>query len=209
MRLGLFGGSFDPVHRGHVGPVQEARRTLGLDRVLYLPTAKPPHKQDPETAPEAPAWARYTMVELAVLHEGGLYVSSHELRPDRPSYTVETLEHFRRGVFPVDLHLILGSDALLGLPGWRRWRELPELARLVVLTRPGSELRELRGRLAPELEELLDRGEIDVIEDARVDVSSTEIRRRLAESEAERPAWLEERVPSLVVDYLAKYRFYR
>lgn len=211
MRLGLFGGSFDPVHRGHVGPVQEARRTLGLDRVLYLPTARPPHKEDPETAPRAPAWARYTMVELAVLHEEGLYVSSHELRPDRPSYTVETLEHFRReaGASAGELHLILGSDALLGLPGWRRWRELPELARLVVLTRPGSELREIRGRLAPELEELLEGGGIDVVEDARVDVSSTEIRRRLAADEAERPPWLEEWVPPLVVDYLAKYRFYR
>ena len=93
MKLGLFGGSFDPIHRGHIDPVREAKRTLGLDRVLYLPTARPPHKPGRVLTP---AYARYAMVEMALLGEDGLYASTHELTPDRPAYTVETLEHFHR-----------------------------------------------------------------------------------------------------------------
>ncbi|HEX6198875.1 MAG TPA: nicotinate-nucleotide adenylyltransferase [Thermoanaerobaculia bacterium] len=209
MKLGLFGGSFDPIHLGHVLPVQEARRRLGLDRVVYLPTASPPHKQAPESAPVAPAAARYAMVEMAILLEEGLFASDHELRAGGPSYTVETLEHFReegaRAGYELDLHLLLGSDSFAELHTWRRWRELPELARLVVLARPDWEVEAIRGDLAPELRELLDRGEIEVVTDARVDVSSTDIRRRL--SRGEPPD--EELLPPLVVDYLQKYRFYR
>lgn len=213
MKIGIFGGSFDPVHLGHLVPVQEARRRLGLDRVVYLPTASPPHKLDPGSAPEAPAAARYAMVEMAILPEEGLYASDLELRPDRPSYTVESLEHFRdegaEAGYELDLHLILGSDSLAELHTWRRWREILDLARLVVLVRPEAELSAIRGGLAPELRELLDLpgegGGIEVVADARVDVSSTEIRRRLARGEAPD----EENLPPLVVDYLQKYRFYR
>ena len=209
MKLGLFGGSFDPIHLGHVLPVQEARRRLGLDRVVYLPTASPPHKQAPESAPVAPAAARYAMVEMAILLEEGLFASDHELRAGGPSYTVATLEHFReegaRAGYELDLHLLLGSDSFAELHTWRRWRELPELARLVVLARPDWDVEAIRDDLAPELRELLDRREIEVVTDARVDVSSTDIRRRLARGEPPD----EELLPPLVVDYLQKYRFYR
>ncbi len=207
-RLGIFGGSFDPIHRGHVRPVQEARRRFGLDRVIYLPTANPPHKQEPETAPLAPAAARYAMVELALLEEEGLYVSDYELRPGRPSYTVETLEHFAARDPAAELFLLVGSDALAQLHTWRRWRDLLELAHLVVLTRPGNEIARLRPDLLPELRERLDRGAIDVIEDVLVDVSSTGIRTRLAEGERDE-AWMEHWMPSLVVHYIEKYAFYR
>lgn len=209
MKLGLFGGSFDPIHLGHVAPVQAARRRLGLDRVIYLPTASPPHKGDAQSAPCAPAAARFAMVEMALLLEEGLYASDHELRGGGPSYTVETLEHFRRegaaAGHELDLHLLVGSDSFAELHTWRRWRELPELARLVVLVRPGWELDAIRGRLAPELAELLDRRGIEVVEDARMDLSSSGVRRRLAEGEAPDEDWL----PALVVDYLRKYRYYR
>jgi len=219
MKIALFGGSFDPIHWGHVRPVQEARRRLGLDKVVYLPTASPPHKREPARAPRAPAAARYAMVEMALLPEEGLFASHLELRPGEPSYTVETLERFRRegeeAGLDVELHLILGSDSLVELHTWRRWREILELARLVVLERPGAELGAAgidRGRLAPELAEALqprfDRGEIALVEDALVDLSSTGIRRRLAE-ESYDGDWLEEAMPPLVVDYLRKYRFYR
>jgi nicotinate-nucleotide adenylyltransferase len=209
MKLGLFGGAFDPIHLGHIAPVQEARRRLGLERVVYLPTAAPPHKRDPETAPQAPAAARFAMVEMAILLEPGLFASDHELRSDRPSYTVETLEHFRReglaAGLELDLHLLVGADSFAELTTWRRWRELPELARLVVLARPGWELGTLGDRLAPELRELLERGEVAVVADALVDLSSTEVRERLARGEDPDEEWM----PSLVVDYLRKYRFYR
>ena len=102
-KVGLFGGSFDPIHAGHMRPVQAARQALGLDRVIYLPTALPPHK--PKRA-FAPAHARYAMVELALLDEAGLYASPHELTLGRPAYTIETLEHFARELPGADLHLL-------------------------------------------------------------------------------------------------------
>ena len=205
MKLGLFGGSFDPPHVGHVRPVQEARRSLGLDRVIYVPTARPPHKTDPEDAPEAPAPCRFAMVEMALLEEEGLYASPVELRPDRVTYTVETLEHFRSREPDAALHLLLGSDSLAGLDAWKRWRELPRLARLVVLGRPGAEPARIRGDLPEELRELFDRGGIDVVTDAMIDVSSTDIRWRLARGAPVPEEWMH----PLVLDYVTKYRFYR
>ena len=201
-RLGLFGGSFDPIHRGHIDPVRRARDLLGLDRVLYLPTARPPHKQAPEELATAPAAARYAMVEMALLAREGLYASDLELATERPVYTIETLEHFARAAPEADLFLLVGADSFVQLESWRRWREIPDLARLVVLARPGWEIDV--GALPPLLAERLEGGEITVVRDAAVDLSSTEIRQRLAAGGEPEPGWL----PPLVVDYLDKYSFY-
>ncbi|HEX5761181.1 MAG TPA: nicotinate (nicotinamide) nucleotide adenylyltransferase [Thermoanaerobaculia bacterium] len=189
MKLGLFGGSFDPIHRGHVEPVRAARRALGLDRVLYLPTALPPHKPRRELAP---AHARWAMVELALLGEEGLYADPYELTLGRPAYTVETLEHFRRTLPGAELHLLIGADSYLELPTWRRWRELPELARIVVLARPGSEVEETVAGAR-------------FLEQPPVDVSASRIRAHLAAGEAPPPGALH----PLVLDYVRKYHLYR
>jgi nicotinate-nucleotide adenylyltransferase len=198
VRTGLYGGSFDPIHAGHVAPAQAARRALGLDRVLFLPTARPPHKA---ARGLAPASARFAMVELALLYEEGLFVSAHELREDRPSYTVETLEHFHRTLPEDELFLLLGSDSLAALASWRRWRELPELAELVVLHRPGWE----RSQLAPEIAALLGSGRVHFVDNPPIEVSATELRRCLACGES-LPA---DTVPQLVLDYVHKYGLYR
>lgn len=205
MKLGVFGGSFDPPHLAHVRPVQEARRHLGLDRVFYVPTARPPHKEEPARAPVAPAACRFAMVEMALLDEEGLYASSHELRPDRTTYTVETLEHFQERFPEAELHLIIGSDSLAALDTWRRWRELPRLARLLVLGRPGAAPKAVRQDLPETLRELFERGGIDLFTELMIDVSSSEIRRRLACGAPIDEEWLH----PLVLDYLQKYRFYR
>jgi nicotinate (nicotinamide) nucleotide adenylyltransferase len=137
MKIGLFGGSFDPIHCGHLEPVKEARRLLGLERVIYLPTAIPPHKPGRHLAPPL---ARYAMVELAILAEEGLYASPYELTLDRPAYTAETLEHFQRDLPAAELHLLIGSDSFFELPRWVRWRDIAAAALLVVLARPGWDL---------------------------------------------------------------------
>ena len=200
MKVGLFGGSFDPIHRGHIEPVREARRALGLERVLYLPTAVPPHKPGRRLAP---AHARFAMVELALLFEEGLYASAHELTLGRPAFTIETLEHFRRAMPQAELHLLVGGDSLADLHRWVRWREIVEAARVVVLPRPGWRLD--AASLDPEVAALARTDRVVLLRQPPVDVSSTRLRELLA---AGLPL-PEGAVPELVVRYLQKYRLYR
>jgi nicotinate-nucleotide adenylyltransferase len=200
MKIGLFGGSFDPIHRGHIEPVRAAWRQLGLDRVLYLPTARPPHKPGRSLAPPL---ARYVMVELALLGEEGLAASAHELTLDRPAYTIETLEHFRRELPEAELHLLIGGDSFADLHHWVRFREISEVARLVVLTRPGWDFE--RAPLHPEVAELARTGRAVLLRQPPVDISSTHLRELLAAG-LPLPAGA---VPELVVRYLQKYDLYR
>ncbi len=199
-KLGLFGGSFDPIHQGHVLPVRGARRTLGLDRILYLVTARPPHKPRRVLAPPH---ARYAMVEMALLDEEGLYASTYELLLDRPAYTVETLEHFRRIEPETDLHLLIGGDSFADLHLWYRWRDIAAAARLVVLTRPGWELD--AQSLHPELAALAATDRVIFLRQPPVDVSSTRLRELFARGE-QPPAG---QVSDLVVRYVQKYDLYR
>ena len=134
MKIGLFGGSFDPIHCGHIRPVLEAVDQVGLERVMYLPTGRPPHKPDRRLAP---ALARYAMTELALLEHDRLWVSSHELSEAAPAYTVDTLRHFAEAYPDDELHLLIGADSFAELSTWVRFREILDLARLVVLARPG------------------------------------------------------------------------
>jgi nicotinate-nucleotide adenylyltransferase len=201
-RVGLFGGSFDPIHAGHLEPVRRARERLGLERVIYLPTARPPHKPKHHFAP---AHARFCMVELALLDEEGLYASALELTLGRPAFTVETVEALRAGRPDVRFHLLLGSDSFAELASWRRWEDLVAQVRLAVLTRPGWELARLRGALPPALGRLADAGEIDFVAHPPVDLSATELRRILARGGEPPPG----AVPTRVLDYIRKYSLYR
>ncbi len=197
MKLGLFGGSFDPIHLGHVLPVRAAQQRLGLDSVIYLPTAQPPHKPGRRFAP---TWARYAMVELALLPYRELVVSTFELSGDRSAYTIDTLEHFRAEQPGAELFLLIGADSSLELDQWRRWRDVVRLATLVVLARPGF-TREGAG-LAPELLRL---ELIEWFADRAVEVSSTRVRAALHAGE---PV-AEDSVPALVLDFIRKYVLYR
>ena len=200
MKLGLFGGSFDPIHRGHVDPVRAALAEAGLDRVLYLPTARPPHKQGQRLAPP---WARFAMVELALLGEPRLQVSPYELQLDRPAYTVETLEHFHRELPDAELHLLVGEDSFRDLAKWVRWRDIVRLARLVVLARPLADAPP--EPLSDELRALAAESTVRFVRDRPVDVSSTEIRAALGRGEVA-PAGA---LADPVVQYIHKYKLYR
>ena len=199
-KIGLFGGSFDPIHRGHLQPVHEARQTLELERVIYLPTAQPPHKPGRELAPPH---SRYAMVELALLAEDGLFASPHELTPGKAAYTVDTLEEFSMAMPEADLHLLLGSDSFLDFHRWWRFRDIARLAHLVVLARPGFDLE--TAELAPELGDLAASGRVLLLHQEPVDVSSTQLRRILSRGESPPPGAM----PALVLDYARKYQLYR
>jgi nicotinate-nucleotide adenylyltransferase len=200
VKVGLFGGSFDPIHRGHIEPVREARRALGLDRVIYLPTAVPPHKPGRKLAP---AHSRYAMAEMALLDEEGLYASPHELTLGRPAYTIETLEHFRREMPEAELFLLIGGDSFADLSLWVRWREIPGAARIVVLARPGWDLETVP--LDLEVAALGRSGRVIFLEQPPVDISSTRLREILAAGEPVPVGSM----PGLVVRYVQKYKLYQ
>jgi nicotinate-nucleotide adenylyltransferase len=182
-----------------VRPVQAARQALGLDKVLYLPTAHPPHKARRKMAPPH---ARYAMVEMTLLDEEGLFVSPYELTLDRPAYTAETLEHFRSAEPEADLHLLIGSDSFADLHRWVRGREIPQLARVVVLARPGWDLE--AENLAPELKELAQGDRVVFLHQPPIDVSATRLREMFARGE-QPPA---DQVHPAVVRYVQKYKLY-
>lgn len=196
MKIGLFGGSFDPVHRGHIEPVRQARAALGLERVIYLPTARPPHKGERH----APPLARYAMVELALLGEEGLYASPFEMR-DAVCYTVDTVEHFRRELPAAELVLLIGADSWASFTSWRSWPRLLDLAELAVLTRAGWE----SGEMAPRLAEERARGRLHFVANEPWPTSSRELRDRLRQGRELSP----DDVPPLVIDYVRKYGLYR
>lgn len=136
-RIGLLGGTFDPIHYGHLRSALEVREWLELDELRLIPSARPPHRD----VPGATAHQRLDMVNLAAAKETGLKVDDRELRRDRPSFTVETLESLRAEIGDdVALFMVVGWDAFCGLPGWHRWDELLGLASLVVLQRPDYDL---------------------------------------------------------------------
>ncbi len=131
--VGLLGGTFDPIHNGHLRPALELLECLGLAEVRLIPGAVPPHR----TAPRITAEQRLTLVRRAVRDVPGLRVDDRELRRAGPSYTVDTLRALRRELGDQPLCFALGAVAFAGLSRWHRWRELTDHAHLVVLHRPG------------------------------------------------------------------------
>lgn len=134
--LGLLGGTFDPVHYGHLRLAEEAREALDLAEVRWIPAGHPPLRQLPRVA----AAHRLEMVKRAVSGNPAFTVDDAETRAAEPSYTVTTLERLRAGQGSRPLVLLMGADAFLGLAAWHRWRELFALAHIGVATRPGFEL---------------------------------------------------------------------
>lgn len=131
--IGLIGGTFDPVHYGHLRLAEEAREALDLAGVSWLPAGRPPHRPAPREA----AGHRLEMVRRAVSGNAAFAVDDGEMQASGPSYTVTTLERLRREAGRRPLVLLMGADAFQGLAGWHRWRELFDLAHIAVATRPG------------------------------------------------------------------------
>ena len=167
MRLGIFGGTFDPIHNVHLQIAKAARDQAKLDRVLFVVSARPPHKMSRECAsPED----RYAMVAEALADEPGLEPSRIELDRKGPSYTAETLRQLRKLYPDAELLLILGIDSLVDLPKWRDPETILNLAQVLAVPRPGEYKmpRTLEGRYR-------------MLEFPEAPVSSTEVRQRIAE----------------------------
>lgn len=200
-RLGILGGTFNPIHRGHVRMARLARARFKLDRVLFMPCARPPHKKAPDLAP---ARHRLAMIRLALRKQPGLSVSRLELQRGGPSYTIATIKMLQSRHPGVRLFFIIGADSLTELHAWKQVDELLERCVFITVARPGFSLRNLtarRLRLKAPWPSVLTR---TVIRGRGIDVSSTEIRRRAA-----RGLNFRRLVPAAVADYIEKKRLYR
>jgi len=184
--IGIFGGTFDPVHFGHLRPLLEVQQALNLDEVRLIPSFIPPHRD----APGASAEQRLTMLALAAAETPGFVIDQRELLRGGSSYTVDTLQSLRDELGNnQSLCLIMGLDAFVGLDSWHQWQRLTELAHIVVMQRPGGLLAKT-GAVAELLEQrqALDVAELQQQAAGRVyfqsvtqlDISATAIREQLA-----------------------------
>lgn len=185
--IGLLGGSFDPIHHGHLIGGRRLLEALGLESIRFLPAREQPFKRGRHGAPAAD---RARMVELAIAEEPGFALERCELERPGPSYTVDTLRHLRETEPDSAFTLLLGSDAARELDDWHEASALPELARIVVFGRPGSR---------PPASSLV----ASVLEIPAIGISSTEIRERVRQGRSIRYL-----VPRAVADYIEAERLY-
>jgi nicotinate-nucleotide adenylyltransferase len=208
-RIGILGGTFDPVHIGHLRGALEVAEQFGLDELRLIPNARPPHRDQPQT----PAADRLAMVELAVAGVPPLAVDDRELKRDKPSYSIDTLESLRAELAADDqLFLLVGWDAFCGLPSWHRWEELLDHCHLLVLQRPDADseppeaLRDLLAARSVNDPQALSGpgGQIAFVWQTPLEVSATQIRQRLASGKSVRFL-----VPDAVLAYIQAHDLYR
>jgi nicotinate-nucleotide adenylyltransferase len=209
-RLGILGGTLDPVHTGHIEAARAARRLLTLERVLLMPSRVPPHRT---VQPVASRYHRFAMAALAVQGVDGLEVSDLELCVPGTSYTSDTLARLHAlGIGPSQIFFITGADAFAEIETWHRYPEVLDMASFVVVTRPGHDAEALPARLpllAARMRPLSARaaasGEpaVFLVNAPTPDVSSTEIRRRLRAGES-----IAGLVPVAVEAHIRQHRLY-
>ena len=198
-QVGLFGGSFNPIHNGHLHLVRAVKQALKLDSVILMPAGEAPHKSSAEYAPAAD---RLEMCRLAVKKYRWLTVSDYETGKIGKSYTVDTLRALRAAYPDAAWTLMIGSDMLLSFETWREWQEILRLARLCAVSREPGDLPALNEK-ADALRALCSHAEIVVLSVQAVPVSSTEIRQKLQKN-ADCSCLL----PENVVQYIGKRHLY-
>jgi nicotinate-nucleotide adenylyltransferase len=198
VRIGILGGTFDPIHLGHLEAASAARRALSLDRLLLLPSRTPPHRS---TEPRASVFHRFAMAALAAA-ERDMSVSDLEVRREGPSYTALTLEALHReGFAPTELFFITGSDAFADVGTWHDYPRILQLANFVIVSRPGApRVSELSPNPHPPIPNA---PTLYSVEATTPDVSSTDIRRRVGAGES-----IDGLVPSSVAGHIRRHHLY-
>lgn len=207
-RVGILGGTFDPVHIGHLRGALEVAELFALDEVRLVPSARPPHRERPQVSADD----RLAMVRCAVEGVPPLTVDDRELHRERPSYTIDTLESLRSELAADDqLFLVLGWDAFCGLPSWHRWEELLLHCHLLVLQRPDADVEApdalrnlLAARSVSDPQALCGTGgQIAFVWQTPLEISATQLRERLAQGRSIRFL-----VPDAVLAYIQAHGLY-
>jgi len=195
MRLAVFGGTFDPIHFGHLRIAEEARDRMGFERILFVPNYVSPFKTGQSvTSGEQ----RAEMVERAIRDNPAFAVSRWEVEREKPSFTIETLRAIRSQYAGADLYFLAGMDAVRDLPKWHEPEELLSLAQFVTATRPGVDVRDVLDALPDEWE-----ARITFMEMPGLDISATDLRLRVAEGQSIRYL-----LPPAVEEYIEAHGLY-
>lgn len=192
MNVGVFGGTFDPPHIGHLIVGEHVREALGLGKLIFVPTAIPPHKQDQQITD---AHHRLSMLRLAAGDNPSLSVSSYEVEKGGVSYTVQTLTEFKRQMRGDAFYLLIGMDNLADFRTWREPEKILSLATVVVMTRPG---------VRPGADDFLGDPRVRLVEVPAIGIASTLLRQRVREGKSIRYF-----VPSDVEKYIVRHGLYR
>lgn len=207
--LGLFGGTFDPIHRGHLQPLSEAARQIGIEQIKLIPCHIPPHKASPNVA----AHQRLQMVKIATANTALFSVDDRELKQQRPSYSVHTLTALRHEYPQTPLCFFMGMDSLRTFASWYKYQDILALCHLVIMQRPGHSMifnpriTQLLATHQTQDSDDLQRhlaGKIFISDARQVAISATELRQRLARSHD-----VSEFIDANVLEYIQAYKLYR
>lgn len=194
-QIGVYGGSFDPVHFGHLRSALEVKQTLNLDELRFIPSGNPPHK----SGPRASAADRVAMLECAIASCPGLVIDTREIERQKPSYTLDTLKSLQSDFPEARFTLIIGTDQFSVFDTWHRWEEILEFVSLAVMERPQESISAvgagiLQGRFA---------STVTTIPVTQLDISSTRIRREL-----EHGTDIQFLLPYAVREYIIQHKLY-
>ncbi len=204
--LGIYGGTFDPIHYGHLRTALEVKEVFGLKEVRLIPCSQPAHKNSPNTT----AQMRFEMLQLAVKNQPELVIDRRELDREGVSYMVDTLESLRKENPNIPLLLFIGTDAFKGLEKWHKWQQLFDYAHIVVITRPGYKLQQLSTFLSSCLSDDIENlkknkgGCLFFQTVTQLDISATAIRHSV--EKGLNPSFL---LPDAVVDYMSLNKLYK
>ena len=204
--IGIFGGTFDPVHYGHLRVALEVKEIFELDEVRLIPSATPPHREQPV----ASAVMRLNMLELAIANQPGLVIDTRELKRSGASYMVDTLSSLRQDLPNQTLLLFIGTDAFNHLNTWHQWQRLFDFAHIIVMTRPGYSHQRLddflTAKIAANRSELSQTkaGKIFFQPVTQLDISATALRKLIAEKR--NPGFL---LPDAVINYINQNQLYQ
>lgn len=195
-RIGLFGGTFDPPHSGHIELAKKVLCDFNLSQIIFIPAGNPPHKQNVKKTDKI---HRYEMVKIAVSGIREFCVSDFDIKNEEPNYSYKTIDHFKREYPDSRFFFIIGADSFRDLPLWKNYRELLTMCHFIVVARPGVEKEDYYSKFSGDEPE----PSVFFIEDFSYDLSSTELREQIPQG-----TFREQDLPDGVLEYIAKNNLY-
>ncbi len=195
-KIGLFGGTFVPPHKGHIELARKVLENFSLSKIIFIPAGNPPHKQD---AKKTDKLHRYQMVKLATKDYASFEVSDFDIKNEKPNYSYITISHFKKEFPNSEIFFIIGADSLRDLPFWMKYRQLATMCKFIVVPRPGVSECDYFKNFAPDDP----KPELLFLEDFSYDLSSTQLRKKLACGTA-----TDADFPKGVKEYITKNKLY-